>query len=94
MLRGSYSFTGMVTGGVNPGPVSASGALVGIVELLGESPPLTLTLYEPACGTHGHTVYAGYDSSAPGVEVRGGDLLICGLSDRTFHLGHATLAPS
>jgi len=90
-LAGSYVMTGNVTAPISPGPVSVTGPVVGYLEFKGESPILTLSFYEPNCGTHGYASYGGYHSPAREVRLNYATFLVCGVSNREFTVGAVSL---
>lgn len=77
-LRGTYELNGMLTGGVADVPVDQSGAVIGVVDLPGQRPLFTLSLYAPACADHGFTVTGGSDSPGEYLVLSGGTLVACG----------------
>lgn len=97
-LNGSWEFSGVVTGGVIPGPVSASGSLVGVIEIKGTG-GMTLSLFEVHCLGEALTMLAESFPESGAVMAYSAGIRVCadpaaGITiDRSFNLnGDAVLA--
>jgi len=95
-LGGTYQFTGVVSGGLRPGPVAASGTVVGVIEYRGTS-YFVLTFYEPSCGPAISNAGVGYSAEPRALIFSYGDMIVCAdpangiVSDRSYSIGSARL---
>lgn len=91
-LGGSYVLTATLASTAGPESLDVHGPIIGALELTGESALLTLSLYQPGCGTHGYSAPGGFDGPAQRLWLYSATFLVCGLSGRELSINEATFS--